>query len=150
MQEIRIYVWTDASPFREDRCLVRYELQVIRPNSPTAFKTDGFTTTATQIGATLEGLVSALRRVKDGNEIPITIISKGMVTGIISSGQYLEWRERGWKTKKGEPVAYLNLWQEISTLIFAKTAHCSARTPIPEDEETINRLSEQKRKGKTA
>lgn len=149
-KEIRIYIWTDANPFREDRCAVRYELQVLRENGPTASKTDGFTTTATQIGATLEGLVAALRRVKEGNEIPITIISKSMVTGIISSGQYLEWRQRGWTTKRGEPVAYLNLWQEISTLIVQKTANCSARGPIQEDEDVINRLSQGIKKGKTA
>ena len=150
MKEIRIYIWTDASPFHEDRCSVRYELQVLRPNFPTAFKTDGFTTTATRTGATLEGLLTALRRIKDGNEIPITVISKSMVTGILASGQFLEWRDRGWITKKGEPVAYLNLWQEIAALFNQKTACFTAREPVQEDEDVINRLSQKNKKGKTA
>lgn len=123
---------------------------MLRENGPSASKTDGFTTTATQIGATLEGLVSALRRVKDGNEIPITVISKGMVTSIIASEQYLEWKKRDWKTKKGDFVAYVDLWKEISDLLLKKTAYCSARRPIQEDEDVINRLSQGNKKGKTA
>ena len=149
-KEIRIYIWTDANPFREDRCAVRYELQVLRENGPTASKTDGFTTTATQIGATLEGLVVALRRVKEDNKITIVVICKGNVVGVISSGTYLDWKEREWKTRRGEPPAYVNLWKEISDLFSWRTTKVSAREPCPEDENVINRLLAERKKGKTA
>lgn len=129
---------------------MRYELQVLRPGKSTAFREDGFTTTATQFLANLEGIVSALRRVKDGNRIPVTIVCNGAVSNMLSSGRYLVWEGNDWKTAKGEPVAYMEMWKEISGLLHRKTTEVRSRNPATEDGETMDRLSGKNGAGKTA
>lgn len=140
--DIRIFINTDASPFKPDRCRAAYRIEVSREGKDPATKEDSFALEeATQNGATLEALNTALSALKDGMSLSVTVICPAPhIICSINQRQYETWKANGWKNAKGQPVKNLDEWQRTTDLIEKKLHSIIAQAPEAEDVETMNSL----------
>lgn len=141
MGEIRLYIWTDASPFRADRAVTRYELAFLKEDKVIGTRSDHFIADQNQQGAILEGLIAALTRIQDGSGMKLTLVCHNPgIIGAINQRQYTAWSVNGWKTSKGKEVKHAEAWQRIEKLIRDKVANITARPPAGYDDEVMRRL----------
>ena len=141
MGEIRLYVWTDASPFRADRAVTRYELAFFKDGRHVGSRMDHFIADRNQQGAILEGLIAAMTRIQDGSGMSLTLVcANAYIIGSINQSQYVKWSLNGWKTSKGEEVKHAEEWQRVEQLIKDKISDITARVPAGEDDEVMRRL----------
>lgn len=141
--EISIYVWTDANPFRADRCRAAYQLTAYLEEREPASKGESFSIEeATLNGATLEALATALSRLKEGRELNVTVICPAPhVICSINQRQYEKWEDNGWKNSKGEPVKNLVEWQLVAKMIKSKlSGRIEARAPSKDETDMIAAL----------
>lgn len=141
MGEIRLYIWTDASPFRADRAVTRYELAMLKGDKVIGTRSDHFAADQNQQGMILEGLIAAMTRIHDGSGMSLTLICHNAgIIGAINQSQYTKWSQNGWKTVKGEEVKHAEAWQRVEQLIHDKVADITARAPAGPDDEVMRRL----------
>lgn len=141
MGELTLHLWTNASPFREDRSAIKYELAFLKDGNVVGTREERFVTDANQQGALLEGLISALSRINDNSGMPLRVITHN--AGIIcriNQKQYETWSQNGWINAKGKEVKHASEWQRIRDLIHKKVSDITARPPGTEDEAIMQRL----------
>lgn len=122
MQEIRLYIYTDAGVRVADRAKVSYMLQYMKDGVDAGSRQDHMSVDGNQKAATLEAMMDALARISDGNEIPVLIICHcpGVIQAI-NQHQYLGWLRNGWKNSKGLEVEHADKWERVVKLFRQKT-----------------------------
>ena len=141
MKEIRLYVFTNANVRASDRAKVSYLLQYLKDGREDGSRTDHMAVDGNQKNATLEGMISALTRMKDGNEVPVTVICHcpGVIQAI-NQTLYTKWAENSWKNAKGAEIECADKWERIVELIRHKTKDITARPPAGDDEAIMTKL----------
>lgn len=141
MKEIILYLYTDASVFRADRCRVAYKLVFLKDGHEEGSKRDSFQTDATQQGAILEGMCTALERLKEGNRLDVTVVcGNSYILSTVDQNQHITWSQNEWKKKDGSPAKYQEQWKRIVELQKARTGSLRARPPVNEEQNIMNGL----------
>lgn len=122
MQEIRLYIYTDAAVMSEDRAKVAYLLQFVKDGVDAGSREDHMAVNGNQKAATLEAMMDALARISDGNEIPVLIVCHcpGVIQAI-NQEQYIKWLSNGWKNSKGLEIEHADKWERVIKLMKQKT-----------------------------
>lgn len=141
MKQIRIYIYTDARIRTWDRSVVAYSIQYIKDGQMAAERTDRMAVEGHQKAATLEGLISTLTRIADGNTLPVVVICHcpGVIAAI-NQTQYAAWSKNGWKNSQGREVECVNLWERVVDLIGNKAPEITARPPEDSENEIMYKL----------
>ena len=142
MQEIRLYIYTDAPMTTEDRGSAAYLLQYVKEGREIGSRADSITfISRNQKGATLEAIIAALTRINDANTAHLTIIchTPGVIQAINQS-LYTKWALNGWTNSRGKEVEYAEEWQRIIQLMNDKTPEVTARAPAADESEIMCQL----------
>lgn len=142
MQEIRLYIYTDAPMTTEDRGSAAYLLQYVKEGREIGSRADSITfISRNQKGATLEAIIAALTRINDANTAHLTIIchTPGVIQAINQS-LYTKWALNGWTNSRGKEVEYATEWQRIVQLIKDKAPEITARAPAADESEIMCQL----------
>ena len=142
MQEIRLYIYTDAPMTTEDRGSAAYLLQYVKEGREIGSRADSITfISRNQKGATLEAIIAALTRINDANTAHLTIIchTPGVIQAINQS-LYTKWALNGWTNSRGKEVEYATEWQRIVQLIKDKAPEITARAPAADESEIMYQL----------
>lgn len=144
MQEMRLYIYTEAPPIGEATVPMRYQLQFIKDGELRASEREkeNAQVTSNQKGATLETMIAAITRIKDGNQIPLTVICHCPNDFMISLNRayYVKWSQNAWKNSKGAEVEHVLKWQRLMRLFDDKLPHIFARAPHHEECEIMEEL----------
>lgn len=91
----------------------------------------------TQYGAILEGLVQAMKRLKD--EVGIHLhVNNAVLASQIARGSFKKWQRNGGITSRGSPVAEWKLWQAVyRTADEMESRFVSADTDIQREKRTV-------------
>ena len=148
MQEIRLYIYTDAAALNADRAKAAYLLQYVKDGVDAGSRKDHMAVDGNQKAATLEAMMDALARISDGNEIPVLIICHcpGVIQAI-NQHQYLGWLKNGWKNSRGLEVEHADKWERVVKLFRQKTKkyesgafNVKACTPSDQDAWIMDKL----------
>ena len=82
-------------------------------------------------GALLEGFLFALRQIRAAGAEVHVYTDNPYLCGHI--GKIPEWEGNGYMNRKGEPIAYRNLWSRIGELIISQGLRVIPHTEIPEE-----------------
>lgn len=144
MQEMRLYIYTDAPLIGEATVPVRYHLQFIRDDQIRASEREKeyASVTSNQKGATMETMIAAITRIKDGNKIPLTVVChcSGDFMGAINQALYVKWRQNAWKSSKGKEIEHADKWQRLCELFEKKLPKIKARPPEDSESPIMERL----------
>lgn len=137
MKEIRPYIHTNAAVSIQDRARVSYLLRFTKDGEELTTRTDRLMTVGNQKSATLEAMITALSRIKDGNEIPILVVCHcpGIIQAI-NQGLYERWRSNGWTNSKGTAIEHASKWESVVELIEHKTKG-GIKAAAPTDQEAL-------------
>lgn len=113
---MNIYTYTDIKGLKKKDGVARYILEV-ETSKGTATAGDKIQLEqCTENQAELTALLAAVRRLRGECEIHIftdsSFVAAGWTVGWIEG-----WKAKDWKTKKGEPVAFCEMWQEIDQIL---------------------------------
>lgn len=141
MKEIRLYIFTNANVRASDRAKVSWLMQYVKDGQESGSRTDHMAVDGNQKNATLEGMISALGRLNDGNSVPVTLICHcpGVIQAI-NQTLYVKWQENGWKNAKGTEVECADKWERVALLLREKTKDITARPPAGDDEGIMSKL----------
>ena len=123
MQEINLYILTEAKGNTPEAGRVAYELEMVRRDGSKAHmdhKT--YLPDRNKNGAMLEGLCDALvNHVLEDRDIRMNVYSEApMMNTHITNGNIYVWEKNGFKKADGSPVAYAELWEQITESIRGK------------------------------
>ena len=66
-------------------------------------------------GACLRGLLEGLRRVESVRGVPVWVVTNNpLVRRVLAGGQLKWWASHGWRSKKGEVIAFAEIWREVA------------------------------------
>ncbi len=108
-KHINIYVLSDVRGVHEKRGRVAYMLEY---NGKSIIDTVTFEEHNLN-GATLEGLLAALKRVTSGNAEVTAWTESRYVTAQINQGNIWNWEADGYRARDGAPIRYRELWRPI-------------------------------------
>lgn len=144
MQEMRLYIYTDAPLIGEATVPVRYHLQFIKDDQVRASEREkeSASVTSNQKGATMETMIAAITRIKDGNKVPLTVVChcSGDFMGAINQGQYKKWSQNAWKNSKGREIEHADKWRQLYELFGKKLPKIKARPPEDDESPIMERL----------
>ncbi len=144
MQEIRIYIYTDAPVRGEKQVVMRYLLQYIKDGKEIGSKREKarVIVTTNHKGATLETMITAIDRIGDGNKIPVIIIChcSGDFMAAVNQGYYKRWSLNAWQNSKGIEVEHADLWERLYKLIEEKAKSLKARAPYDTETDIMRSL----------
>lgn len=113
---MNIYTYTDIKGLKKEDGSAWYILEVETSKGPATVGDKINLEQNTGNQAELTALLAAVRRLKGECEVHIFTESKFVAAGW-AAGWIEGWKQNAWKTKKGEPVAYCEMWQEIDQII---------------------------------
>lgn len=91
----------------------------------------------TQYGAILEGLIQAMKRIKDKVGIQLHV-NNAVLASQIKRGSFEKWQRNGGITSRGSPVAEWKLWEAVyRTADDMESRFVSADTEIPREKRTV-------------
>ena len=134
MQQLRLYVLSEQKGNTPERGRAAYELETtLKSGKNESVSGHVYLTDRNRNGATLEGLIEGLKRIRMDMNVSLSLYTEAAVINTqIMAGNMEKWHKAGYKTSKGEPVKYADLWQEIYGLVKTKVrggiVDCS---PVP-------------------
>ena len=116
MDLVNIYTRTTIKgPRRRDGCFL-YVLEMETSKGPATLSKIEEIENSTENKAELKALIGALKRLKKPCALNIYTYSAHVAAGF-DKGWLDGWINNEWKTKKGEPVANMEEWQELANLL---------------------------------
>lgn len=115
---VNIYTHTDIRGLKKKDGNAWYIIETETSKGPANVGDKIHLEQCTEKQAELTALLAAVRRIRGECEIHIytdsSFVAAGWTVGWIEG-----WKEKDWKTRKGEPVAHCEIWQELEQLTSA-------------------------------
>lgn len=116
MDRVNIYTYTDIRGLKPRDGTAWYILEAETSRGPATAGDKLRLEQVTENRAELTALLTAIRRIKIGCEIHIYTESEFAAAGW-TMDWISGWKKNDWKTRKGEPVAFCEMWQELDGII---------------------------------
>lgn len=109
---VNIYTYSSIRGMKKTKGKIWYilEAETAKGNATLSDKVELTDVSGNQ--AELQALLLAVRRMKKPSEVHIFTDSTYVAAGW-QQGWIKKWQQNHWKTAKGEPVAYSEIWQEL-------------------------------------
>ena len=122
MQEINLYILTEAKGNISESGRVAYELETVQRGAKVRRDYKTYLPDRNRNGAMLEGLCDALENhILSNKELRMNVYSEApMINAHISNGNIYTWEKNGFRKADGSPVAYADLWEPITRNIREK------------------------------
>ena len=121
MQEINLYILTEAKGNISEAGRVAYELETVQRGAKVRRDFKTYIPDRNRNGAMLEGLCDAFTHVLPGKDIRMNVYSEAiMMHTHITNGNIFTWEKNGFTKSDGSPVAYADLWEPITRDIREK------------------------------
>ena len=65
-------------------------------------------------GACMEGLLDALRNIRDGTHEVIVLCASQYLVSQLNAGYFYKWQEAGYISARGVPIRHAELWEKIT------------------------------------
>lgn len=145
MQEINLYILTEQKGNASESGRVAYELETVQKNGVKIYRDYRvYLPDRNRNGAMLEGLCDALENhVLPEKDIRMNVYSEAaMMHTHITNGNIYVWEKKDFKKADGSPVAYAELWKQITEDIREKLkCRISAFSGIPcEIKQRLNKM----------
>lgn len=130
---IDIFIDTDTKGlYRRDRGATWYRMESTFKNKPITKKDRITWIDHNRNGAALEGILFALGQIRAKESDLYIHVSNPYICGY--SKHLPEWEKRGYKTLKGNPIKYKDMWKKISDIAALRKnrLHFSRDVPLKE------------------
>lgn len=119
--KVNIYTRTDAKCPKRQEAHAIFTIETMTSKGP-ADKTWLESVEGTANEAELLAVIKALKHLTADCEIELYTESQFVASGI---GWMPGWKEKGWKTAKGQDIAHMEEWQQLDELLTGSiTVHC--------------------------
>ena len=126
--KVNIYTYSGIKGMKRKNGIVRYilEAETEKGNATAGDKVKLEEVTGNQ--AELEALLLAVRRLKKPSEVHIYTESNYVAAGW-TQGWIKNWQQNHWKTAKGEPVAFEEIWRELEQRLILHHVEFHVKEP---------------------
>ena len=128
MKEVDIYIDTDIKGPRRRPGHYLYIIATLTSAGPADTGSSGYLPDTTENQATLTGLETALKRLREGTRLTIHLECP-YVASALENGWYRTWREHGWMNARNRPVCDDTIWRSIESLLNAHVFEVRLKEP---------------------